>query len=85
MPQIVANQTPIVGEEFVIRANLLSKVGSCFSIVFNGVRVGVARVVRDYHSEKQWTREKHGGGLTNLAFHKYGIKVERIFGDDDDE
>lgn len=91
MPNIIVKRIPEEGEKFNVRTHLLSKVGSCFSLLFNGVRVGVARVVENHHDNEFFHRAVHGdgddegGGIRNLAHHVYGVQVERIFGDDEQD
>lgn len=75
---------PEVGDEFTVRTSLLSKVGSAFSIVFKGARIGLGRVVEDFHNDERYSSDVHGGGRRNLGFHMYKIRTERIFGEDDE-
>lgn len=84
MPNIIAKEKPEVGDEFTVHTSLWARVGSAFSIIFGGNRIGLARVIHDYSQDEKYTVEVCGGRISNLGRNMARMKVERIFDDADD-
>lgn len=84
MPNIIASRKPSVGDEFTVHTSLWARVGSAFSIIFGGKRVGLARVVHDYSRDDKYKTECCGGKRRHLGKNMARMKVENIFDDADD-
>lgn len=75
-PKIITQGKREVGQEFNAVTELLTHIGSVFSLFSGGERYGTARVIGDNHHDSRYTSEKHGGGKTNMADHNYRFRVE---------
>lgn len=67
------------GEVFNARLNLMSKVGSVFSLFFGGQRYGSARVIAEPCKDQKYQVEmQRQGGMnqTNMAQNVYTFQVE---------
>lgn len=83
MPNLIARHMPELGQEMTVRTSLLAKVGSAFSVIFSGRRVGLARVIKDFSKDERYHIEVHGHGLTNMAKNMVRMKVERVYDQDE--
>lgn len=84
MPNIIAREKPEVGDEFTVHTNLWARIGSAFSLIFGGKRIGLARVIHDYSQGDDYTVTTWGGRVSNLGKNMARMRVERIFDDTDD-
>lgn len=84
MPNIIAKEKPEVGDEFNVHTSLWARVGSAFSIIFGGHRIGLARVIHDYSHDEKYEADLCGGRHINLGRNTARLRVERIFDEDDD-
>ena len=84
MPKIIASVMPKEDDEFTVHTSLWARVGSAFSVIFGGKRVGLARVIHDFSQDEDYTVETCGGRISNLAKNMARLKVEKIFDDPND-
>lgn len=91
MPLIARLGMPQPGERIEARIDTPTKIGNAISIFFGGKRVALGRVEEDLSKDPKYTREKYVdprritpvSPAVNTAKNTWGIRVEKIFGDDE--
>lgn len=91
---IIAKKKPQEGNTFKARIDDPSmRIGNAISIFFEGARVALGRVVENVGTNEKYTSTKYVdprrnvpvNSQTNMAKNIWGVRVEHVFGEKNDE